>query len=96
MAEMTFGPVETVSVSDLASDDFVVMVPPQRGVRGVKVNSGIRDMREDHGTWTRSGGYRQRRIPMASRVLMFKDPHAAALNLPATFIVEARRLVRSA
>jgi hypothetical protein len=90
----TFGDVETITIGELAIDDFVVSVPPQRGVRGVRVNSGLRDKREDYGTWTVSSGYRRPQMPVRSWVLMFKDPHMVGLNYPDDFTVQVRRPVK--
>jgi hypothetical protein len=88
---MTFGATQAIPVVDLRVNDFVIQVPPQSGYRAVRVNSGIREIRDDRGTWTRSGGYRQRRVPIPSKILMFKDARQAALNYPVDFIVEIRR-----
>lgn len=91
----TFADVEVVTVNDLTAGDFVVQVPTQRGVRGAKVNSGIRTTAEDFGTWTRSSGYRRPKIGVESRILMFNDHSVSALNIPLDFIVEVRRIQAS-
>jgi hypothetical protein len=86
-----FGDPETITVADLAPGDFVVQVPTQRGMRGFRVNSAVREMRDDHGSWTASTGYRRPRQSMRSRVIMWLDRTTAAVNLPLAFHVEVRR-----
>lgn len=86
-----FGPAETITVAGLAVGDWVVEVPTQQGVRGTTVKSGVRDLRADWGTWRRSAGYRRPKLAIESRVIMFCDPHVAAVNYPADFAVAVRR-----
>jgi hypothetical protein len=88
---ITFGATQTVEVADLQVNDFVIQIPPQSGYRAVRVNSAIREIRDDQGTWTRSGGYRQRRVPLPSKILIFKDARQDAVNYPLDWIVEIRR-----
>jgi hypothetical protein len=89
---MEFGDAETITIADLRTDDFVLELPAQNGVRGAVVNSGIRELREDYSTW-KVGRPRRRGIPVRSRVVAFKDRTLATLNVPATFTVTVRRPV---
>jgi len=83
--------VETVTVSDLKPGDFVITIPTQNGVRGIRVNSGIRTVSDDWDTWTCSSGPRRPRISQLSRELRFNDAKLGSVNVPASFAVQARR-----
>ena len=72
----------------------IVSVPTQNGVRGLKVNSAVRDLRPDYTSWT-SSGYRRPRIQIESRVIMVHSLKSAGMNYPLDFIVQARRPVTS-
>jgi hypothetical protein len=91
VSETEFGDPETVTIAELKVDDFVVEFPSQKGIRGAKVNSGIRDLRDDYGTW-RSGPPR-RKMPIRSRILMFKGMQGTTMNIPADCIIVVRRPV---
>lgn len=90
----TFGDAETITIGDLDLGDFVVEIPAQSGVRGARVDSGVRELRDDYNTW-RAGPARRRR-PVRSRVITFLDRSTGALNVPTAFMVVVRRPVAGA
>lgn len=85
-----FGAPETITVADLAAGDFVISLPPHNGVRGARVNSGVREITDArYGRWKQSGrGGRQ----LLSRRFTFHDRDQAALDVPADHPVIVRRL----
>jgi len=90
--ETAFGPVETIEISELVPGDFITQIPSQGGIRGVRINSGVRDLRDDWNTWGRSTGRGRPRMQVKSRIIMFLDPALPAVNIPATCIAEVRRI----
>jgi hypothetical protein len=60
----------TVTIADLKAGDFVVSIPTQMGIRGYRVNSGIREITDSRfGTWKM--GPPRRKCPVESRAMRF-------------------------
>jgi hypothetical protein len=89
-----FGDEETITISELRVGDFVTVVPTQSGIRGVRFNSAVKEADIVYGRWTKSNGYRQRRTPVESKRIAFRDAKTGAYNYPLTFEVKVRRPVR--
>lgn len=95
--EVIFADPETVTVAQLRPGDFVVEVPTQMQVRGVRVMSGVKEVMEgyehpEYGVWTESRGYRRHRVTVLSRVLTFQSVKGS-LHYPSDFQVIVRRQV---
>ena len=88
-----FGDPETVTVEQLKPGDFVIEIPTQENVRGVKANSGVKDlMRPVQWTWYSSRGRgRGSRMYIPSRIVVFVDQKLGKVNVPAHFSVTVRR-----
>lgn len=89
MTAPAFGPAQAVTVAELRPGDFVVEIPAQGGYRATAVQAGVEAVTEGRG-WTRSGGYRRRRVPMRSRKITYKMG-AAGHDIPASWTVTVRR-----
>jgi hypothetical protein len=88
-----FGEAETITVNDIQVGDFVVEFPAQHNVRGVRVNSAVRDYTPRYDTWTRNSGYRRPRHHIPSMLITFEDRawRGAGLDYPLDFTVIVRR-----
>lgn len=90
--EVAFGEPEPVTVADLRQGDFVVAFASQGGIRGYRVNSGIREISDPAtGRWSRRSRPRGPAMPVPSRSIRFLDPEVTALNLPCDHVVITRR-----
>ena len=66
-----FGPPEEITVGQLRVGDFVVEIPTQGGILGVKVNSAVTSTTVDYDRYKMSTGYRRPRVSVTSRRLTF-------------------------
>ncbi len=78
----------TITVADLNDGDFLVTVPSQNSLRGLKVESGVTALDEDH-TWGVRSGRRRPLIPIPAR--RFRTLSGAVLSLPSEATVTVRR-----
>lgn len=93
--EVIFGEPIEVTVGDLVPGDFVVTIPAQSGVRGLRVSSGVKAISDPDlfgSSWGMSRGRGRRRLPVASRKITFLC--GGTYEIPASFRVTARRRVQ--
>ncbi len=96
--EATFADPAETTIADLKSGDFVVLVPTQSGVRGVRFNSGVKTVTDVDmwaSNWGRSNGRGRSRTPVASRKFTFNMGGSETWDFPASFTVIARTLIVS-
>jgi hypothetical protein len=83
----------TVTAADVTVGDFIVRVPSQNGVRGLKVESTVSAATPEWNTW------RQGRMPVEGRTFAFRalaNPIATpTFTVPASFKVVVRRTVEA-
>lgn len=87
-AEPTWAPAALMMITDLKPGDFVERVPAQFGYRGTRVMSAVSAVSYDE-RWTRSAGYRKRRLPTPARLVTFLS--VGPISYPAEWTVIARR-----
>ena len=92
--EIQFGEAETITVDQLVTGDFVVAFPTQAGIRGYRVNSGIREISAPaYGRWAMSGGRGRPRRQILSRKIRFLDANCGGVDLPLTHEIIVRRQI---
>lgn len=88
--DITFADATEIVVADLVEGDFVEVIATQQGVRGMRVNSGVKTIeRGRFDAWGQSFGRGRARMPVESIRLTFLAGHS--IEIPATFTATARR-----
>jgi hypothetical protein len=89
-----FGPQETITIADLKVGDFVVRVPPQLNMRGLKVNSAVRTIEDREGWVLRNRATKRHGTVVAGKAITFQSYRDKTLSWPDTFAVIVRRPVK--
>jgi len=87
VTRIEFGEPEQTTIRDLTIGDFVVVIPTQERLRGVRVNSAVQTITGRARGWRLGQGASRRVVP--SRVLTFVS--AGEVDRPSHFTVTVRR-----
>jgi len=83
---------QTLPLSEIKPGDFVIEIPTQGGIRGVRVNSGLKTVTEDWETWRQSFGSSRRRRYSNIRGLRIEFLSGGRVSYPADFTATVRVL----
>lgn len=88
MSEFNFGPEELTTIGELRVGDFIVVVPTQERVRGIKFDSGVKSIEPYSGQAAR---YKVKHPSM----VVVTHRTAQGYIFPNHFTVRVRRLIPS-
>lgn len=88
-----FGPEETIKITDLKVGDFVLRVPAQANIRGLRVDSLVRTIEPKEG-WVIKTGSNHKGMRVSGKIISFQAKRDQSFSWPDSFDVIVRRPIQ--